>query len=207
MCITKNILSDSTRLVVFDLDGTLYSKRHLVLRMPLRYPWDIPMMLKERKTRASLKGCWVGNSKSMNKLFFSKMTENNSISSLEAEEWFYNQYLPRMVKMLHRHYRVSDWVVPFINHCRSKGIKIVVLSDSQFTKEKLEAIGLSPDLFDWVISSPEIGGLKPAPQLLRTVVEKMSVDMSECLVIGDREDTDGEMARANGAAFYLVSYE
>ena len=80
----------------------------------------------------------------------------------------------------------------------------MVLSDYGHTHEKLEALGLDVELFDWVVSAPELGGLKPASQLMSKVAERMTVSPSECLVIGDREDTDGEMAKAVGAAFYLV---
>ena len=81
---------------------------------------------------------------------------------------------------------------------------MVVLSDYGHATEKLEALGLSPTLFDWIVSAPELGGLKPAPQLMQIVTKQMGVTAEECLVIGDREDTDGEMARRAGAEFVQV---
>ena len=38
------------------------------------------------------------------------------------------------------------------------------------------------------------------------VAERMGVAVEDCLVIGDREDTDGEMARRCGAQFRKVKY-
>jgi HAD superfamily hydrolase (TIGR01509 family) len=66
-------------------------------------------------------------------------------------------------------------------------------------------LGIDPAQFDWVVSAPELGGLKPAPELMQQVAGKMQVQPSECLVIGDRMDTDGEMAKAVGAAFYWIN--
>ena len=78
------------------------------------------------------------------------------------------------------------------------------MSDYGHVAEKLHALGIDQTLFDWVISAPELGGLKPAPQLLLQVLEKMKVTPTQCLVIGDREDTDGQMAQSVGALFQLV---
>jgi FMN phosphatase YigB (HAD superfamily) len=79
-----------------------------------------------------------------------------------------------------------------------------VLSDYGHTKEKLQALGMECSLFDWVISAPELGGLKPASQLMACVAAKMGVPPNQCLIIGDREDTDGELARSVNAPFHLV---
>ena len=53
-------LAENHRLVVFDLDGTLYDKKGLSRRMVLHAPWDMMKMLTERKTRAEMKGEWQG---------------------------------------------------------------------------------------------------------------------------------------------------
>ena len=78
------------------------------------------------------------------------------------------------------------------------------MSDYGHVAEKLEALGIDKKLFDWVISAPELGGLKPAPQLLLQILEKVKVTPKQCLVIGDREDTDGQLAQSVGAMFQLV---
>ena len=70
--------------------------------------------------------------------------------------------------------------------------------------EKLEALGIDATLFDWIVSAPELGGLKPAPELLIKVAERMGVGTAECLVVGDREDTDVQLAKSVGAHYFLV---
>ena len=111
-----------------------------------------------------------------------------------------------MVRVLQRWHHAMPWVKPFVKECRERGIKMVVLSDYGHTHEKLAALGLDISLFDWIVSAPELGGLKPAPQLIYHVIENMGVSSNECLVIGDREDTDGELAQVVNAGFHLVKY-
>ena len=71
-------------------------------------------------------------------------------------------------------------------------------------KRKIQALGLDESLFDWVVSAPELGGLKPAPELMACLAAKLSVLPQQCLLVGDREDTDGQLAKSVNAAFYLV---
>lgn len=84
------------------------------------------------------------------------------------------------------------------------GVIVVVLSDYTHAKEKIQALGLDVKMFDWVVSAPELGGLKPARELMQVVAERMGVPSGQSVVIGDRDDTDGALARAAGATFWQV---
>lgn len=194
----------NTKLIVFDLDGTLYNKRGLSLRMVLHAPMDIRKMQAERATRASMKGIWLRDEKHFHDIYFQRMAARMHCSATAAEQWYNQSYMPLMVKMIGKYQPLNEWVLPFIHDCQHTGILLVLLSDYGFAKEKLQALGLSPTLFDWVISAPELGGLKPAPELMRIITERMGVAPQECLVIGDRDDTDGEMARSTNAPFRKV---
>ena len=193
-------------LVVLDLDGTLYDKRHLSLRMVLHALCDIRKMQAERHTRANMKGTYLGNKEAFYATYFLRLSQMLNTSADSIQYWYEKRYMPQMVRLIGKHHHAGDWVMPFIQQCRSQGIKLVVLSDYGHAEDKLQALGLSPTLFDWVVSAPDLGGLKPAPQLLHQVAQQMGVTVEKCLVIGDREDTDGAMARATGAQFQLIKY-
>ena len=193
------------KLVVFDLDGTLYDKRGLSLRMVLHAPWDVVKMWAERQTRARMKGLWLGTENFV-QTYNEQLAQRIGCSPLQAKEWYEPHYMPLMVKLIGKYQPLGGWVLPFVQDCQQRGIKMVVLSDYGFAKEKLQALGLEPSLFDWVVSAPELGGLKPAAELMHHVAERMGVAIEDCLVIGDREDTDGEMARRIGAQFRKVKY-
>lgn len=204
MNLVSKLSTLNTQLIVFDLDGTLYNKRGLSLRMVLHAPLDIRKMQAERATRASMKGMWLRDEKHFHDTYFQRMAARMHCSATAAEQWYNQRYMPLMVKIIGKYQPLNEWVLPFLHDCQHKGIKLVLLSDYGFAKEKLQALGLSPTLFDWVISAPELGGLKPAPELMRIITERMGVAPQECLVIGDRDDTDGEMARRTDAQFRKV---
>ena len=88
---------------------------------------------------------------------------------------------------------------------RGAGGRTALVSDYP-AKRKLEALGAS-SLFDAVVASGEPGGprrLKPHPDGLLRAAAALEVEPSVCLVIGDREDADGEAARAAGMAFRRI---
>ena len=203
---TINDQLSSVDLVVLDLDGTLYNKRHLSLRMVMHALCDIRKMQAERHTRANMKGTYLGNKESFYATYFLRLSQMLNTSADSIQYWYEKRYMPQMVRLIGKHHHAGDWVMPFIQQCRSQGIKLVVLSDYGHAEDKLQALGLSPTLFDWVVSAPDLGGLKPAPQLLHQVAQQMGVTVEKCLIIGDREDTDGAMARATGAQFQLIKY-
>jgi putative hydrolase of the HAD superfamily len=89
---------------------------------------------------------------------------------------------------------------------RSSGGRCALVSDYP-ARAKLAALGAS-DLFDAVVASGEPGGpsaLKPAPDGLFAAATRLGVGPADCLVIGDRDDADGEAARRAGMAFARVS--
>lgn len=204
MDISFKILNPETKVVIFDLDGTLYSKKGFIRRMMCGAILEWRMMFLERKTRRNLKGVWCGDKEAFYELFFQTMTNGRLVSDKYAQWWYNTRYMPLMVKVIENSYEPAKWVLPFIKQCKDLGIRLVVLSDYGYTKEKLQALGLECSLFDWVISAPELGGLKPAPQLMARVAAYMRVQQDQCFVIGDREDTDGELAKLVNAPFFLV---
>ena len=183
-------LAAQHQLVIFDLDGTLYNKRRLSLRMLLHAPFDMLKMLAERKTRASMKGLYIG-AEHFTPAYFDRLARGMHTSPAKAKQGYQERDMPLMVKLIGRYQPIGEWVMPFVN---------------DFAQEKLQALGIDPQHFDWVVSAPELGGLKPAKELLIKVAQQMGVAAEQCLVIGDRQDTDGDMARATGAAFQLVHY-
>ena len=204
MDISFKTLNPETKVVVFDLDGTLYSKKGFIRRMMCGAVLEWRMMFLERKTRKTLKGVWCGDKETFYELFFQTMTHGRLVSDKYAQWWYNTRYMPLMVKVIENSYEPAKWVLPFIKQCKDFGIRLVVLSDYGHTKEKLQALGLECSLFDWVISAPELGGLKPAPQLMARIAAYMGVQQNQCFVIGDREDTDGELAKLVNAPFFLV---
>ena len=70
------------------------------------------------------------------------------------------------------------------------------------------AVGMDQELvsfFSRIYSTQEFGCLKPAKRAFDEIAKAMAVPPENCLVVGDRADTDGEGARNSGMQFIQIS--
>ena len=98
----SSILTEQTRLVVFDLDGTLYKKRRMVWRMLMSAPCEWRMMLAERKTRNALRGQYFETKDAFDKAFFQLFAEIRGCSAQQAMEWCEKRDMPLMVSVIRK---------------------------------------------------------------------------------------------------------
>ncbi|MCI7575242.1 MAG: HAD family hydrolase [Bacteroidales bacterium] len=192
------------RCVVFDLDGTLYDKRRLPLRLVFG---DFPYVLHlaaERIVRKQLRGKRFKSAKQFYKELFRRLANVRLIRAEKAKQWFYKRYMPLTLRLLRKHYEVAPFVPELLKQLKERGIRTAVLSDYGFAEEKLQAIGLDPESFDYVFSAPELGGLKPNKEAFEKMLAILQVEPHEALMIGDRTECDGEGAAAVGMPFYKV---
>jgi putative hydrolase of the HAD superfamily len=110
--------------------------------------------------------------------------------------------------------RPGPWLARFprrellaeIEAFHNAGGKTALVSDYP-AKSKLEALGATA-LFDVVVCCGEPGGpprLKPDPAGMLLAAERLGVEPTRCLVIGDRQDADGLAAERAGMGFRLVT--
>jgi phosphoglycolate phosphatase len=191
------------RLVIFDVDGTLYDQRRLRVRIALS-------MAREAVHTHDLS-------------FFNVIRTFRRLREQFAEEERADFEMPlfeataracRRSEVFVRQV-VDDWInhrpMPFLRACvfphtaalfdaiRASGREIAVLSDYPAT-EKLTVMGLTADM---VVSAhdPEVGVLKPNPKGLLHIMKTAGKSPEQCLFIGDRFERDGKAAeRANVAA-------
>jgi HAD superfamily hydrolase (TIGR01549 family) len=98
-----------------------------------------------------------------------------------------------------------EGLVEEIASYRSGGGKTALVSDYP-AEAKLRALD-ARSLFDVVVANGEPGGpraLKPSPDGLLAAATRLGVSPGRCLVLGDRDDADGEAARRAGMSFRLV---
>ncbi|WP_210190003.1 HAD family hydrolase [Ensifer adhaerens] len=191
---------DRVRLVVFDLDGTLYDQRRVRARMLLR-------LLADAARTRSLATLYILRAfrdcrEQLGDALATDVAERQY--ELTAERCGHS---PETVKKT-----VEEWIerrpLDLLPGCRCRGVErvfaglvtqgktLAVLSDYP-ASEKLKALGLSADI---VVSSmdPEVGVLKPHPAGLAHVLDRAQVPAEQAIMIGDRVERDWAVAQSHG---------
>lgn len=185
-----------------DLDGTLYSQRPVRLLMAAELAlrgWSSAGMLRrfreehERVRELGLEGDPFA-------LQIQRTAEALGLPADAVEGQVRRWMIERPGRWLARFRRQA--LLAEIEAFRVTGGRTALVSDYP-ARSKLEALGASR-LFDTIVASGEPGGprrLKPHPEGYLLAAARLEVEPSACLVIGDRDDADGEAARAAGMAF------
>ena len=80
-----------------------------------------------------------------------------------------------------------DGVLPFIEKCREKGLKLAVASSADPVKVNinLDEIGLDKSLFTAIVTGLDIEHKKPAPDIFLKAAELAGASPHHCLVVED----------------------
>ena len=190
--------------VIFDLDGTLYDKRGLAGRMVTRLWWCLPLLAAERLARRNMHYVQFASEEEFFGYFFSTMARGHWWGPRIAEKWYKHVFLPTMVRLIHKYHTIRPEASTLLQLCKKRGLQMAIYSDYSSVVEKLEALGIDPSQFALLIAAPELGALKPCEPCARRVLEMLSADPKTTLFVGDREEKDGESAKAVGARFMLI---
>ena len=175
----KNVLS-GVQAVVFDLDGTLYDKRGLAKRMVRRLWWCLPLMLVDRLAKGRVWRWIVGT------------------------RWHREVYLKTMTELIEKHCPRREEVMELVQICRREGLRTAIYSDYGAVEEKLKVLNVDKNLFDVLVTAPELGGLKPSGHCALQVLDRLGATPETTLFVGDRDEKDGAAARAIGAKYLIV---
>jgi len=194
------------KVVIFDVDGTLYTQSRLrkkMMKALLAYysvrPWKLNEMriLQHFRSEREKKHGYSGSNLENAQYEWCAEKGNYPISKIRevVEHWMFN--FPNKYLLSCTYPGTSS----FFKALKSKGFKIAIYSDYK-ADDKLKAMELSADL---VVAStdPHIDRLKPDPRGLIYIAEKLGVKPEECLFIGDREELDGRCA-VNAGMPYLI---
>jgi phosphoglycolate phosphatase/putative hydrolase of the HAD superfamily len=194
------------RVFIFDVDGTLYDARRLKSRMlvelllfcladPRRVPQlrILQVYRREREKLADQEASDIVD------LQYRRPADRLGISSQQVEsvvtQWIHQRPLRHLEAV-----RIVG-VRRFFNLLRTSGRSLAVLSDYP-ALEKLGVLGLAADRIV-VATDSAVNRLKPHPAGLQAAISRLDVDPADCLLIGDRDARDGEVARRCGVPYLL----
>lgn len=196
---------NGVKTVIFDLDGTLYDKTGLAVRMVRRLWWCLPLLMAERMARRNMHGFQYASCDAFNAAFFATMARGHWWGPDIAQKWYDHVYLPAMVRVLTRHFRPRPEAMELVEACKQKGLQMAIYSDYGCVIEKLEALHIDPKQFDLLVDAPSMGALKPSEACANKVLLMLHAEPETTLFVGDRDDKDGATARAVGAKYWLIN--
>ena len=91
------------------------------------------------------------------------------------------------------------FAIPTLNKLKEMGCKIGLITNGAHEPQalKIKKLGLEP-LFDEIVISGDVGAQKPDPVPFRAFAEKIGIDPSEMLYVGDHPLNDVEGSRRAG---------
>ena len=200
------ILPAGCRLVVFDVDGTLYRQapvRRAMLAALLRTPGTeglsragrIAALRRYRRLREEAAAAPRGFGAALTARFCAEAGLSPARAEALVDEWMVRRPLPFVARA------IVPGARALFGALRASGVQVGVWSDYP-APPKLAAMGLDAD---HVVSAtdPDLDTLKPDPAGLVRLAAAAAAAPEQTLVIGDRMDRDGAAAAAFGAAFLL----
>ena len=196
---------DKVKGIIFDLDGTLYRMRWymrpFLFLMLFPDSLRLPRFLKIRGTFA---GVEFDTPDALYKEVTKKLALIEKISEETLLRWIDKQFYNAFVNVMYFLKNSRPQVNKTLQMLKQSGLKLAVLSDYDRIPERLDKLNIDKSVFTIMTSSESFGALKPSPVPFKKIAADWNLDPSEILVIGDRDDTDGEGARRAGMKFILL---
>ena len=196
-----------------DLDGTLYTARWVKLAMAVElalFGWSAVSTLRQFRHQHEALREQQSAGKALAVSFatpfaaqLARTAEVLGVPSSEVERVVRRWMFERPGKWIARFPRRA--LLAEIAEFKARGGRTALVSDYP-AELKLDALK-SRSLFEVIVANGESYGpkrLKPDPEGYLRAAELLGVEPARCLVIGDRDDADGEAARAANMGFRLV---
>lgn len=193
--------------VIFDVDGTLYnlSKMHryifwemlkYYIVRPCKY-LEIFIVYNYRKERERLAHSSANNIAERQYDNVAKKLKLDKSKVIQVIDFWMNK---KPLEYIEKCLNIE--IKELIDQLRLMGVLIVYFSDYDPT-EKVKRLDLKYDYF-FCSCDREIDALKPSTKGLSYILEKLRLNANQCLLVGDRDDKEGLMAREIGMDYNIL---
>lgn len=215
MTVNLNKKISEYKVIVCDLDGTLYDQPRLRMIMAMRlatyylcHPFKIKELffvkyfreIREKwdETVKTLPSDYAGLSldDSMYRYVATRYGVDADYVKDVVEKWIYKNPLDALCKAK------DAKLLGILSGYRSMGRMIVIFSDYPI-EEKIKALQFETDGC-YSATDERINELKPSPKGLELIMKDFALDRSELVMIGDRDSKDGECARLAGVDYVIL---
>ncbi len=196
---------DKVKGIIFDLDGTLYRMRWYM--RPFLTIMLFPNMMRLPRF-LKIRGRYAGVDLQSSAALYQEVAKQLAPIEKKPEEtllrWIDKHFYKAFVNVMFFLRNSRPHLNITLQILKEHGFKLAVLSDYDRIPERLDNLKIDKSVFTIMTSSESFGALKPSPVPFKKIAAKWNLDPSEVLVIGDRDDTDGEGARRAGMQFIHI---
>lgn len=202
--------------ILFDLDGTLlpmdtekfvYGYLHMLYLRLEPYGYDektfmsgmwqgVAAMVKNDRSRINEDIFWET---------FRQVVGEDIMTHIPIFEKFYEEEFDSAIKFTYP----SPLARLAVDIAKEKAEKVVLATNPFFppiaTEKRTRWAGLSPDEFDLVTHYGNSGSCKPNPTYYLEIADKLRVDPTRCLMVGNHTEEDISAAQSAGMQTFLLT--
>ena len=203
---------DNLKMVIFDIDGTLYNQKklrwYMAIELALYYlirPWkmgEVQVLMhfrKEREKNALLPD--MNHEIAHNQYQWCQSKVNRPISEIKeiVAKWMHQKPLKHLPKCIYQN------CANYIQKLNNAGVTTCAYSDFE-GDAKLRAMNLNIQ-HCYSSEQAEINTLKPSAKGINYIATQHQIQKKDIVFIGDRDELDGTCAENAGVHFYKINRE
>ncbi len=203
---TSKRIEDYSAYIV-DVDGTLYFKKPMQLRMAMQlvlyyafHIFKVKELLLLRDYRKMRDKDEISDKEGFENIIIAELSEKYCFSEKKTAGIINKWILKKPIDIL---YKCRDKsLIAFLDEQKNAGKRIYIYSDYPAI-DKCTALGIKADGIYWP-DKTRITVLKPSPQGINFIINENRLDKKEVLFIGDRYEKDGKCAENGGIDFLIL---
>ena len=181
--------------IIFDLDETLYTAKYLKLYLLYKSRHDLLLLKNLEKTRNKIREKIYDSGNDLLEDLYKNLSQKTKYSIEYIEDWYQKKFYNFFINGIKSFGVKQDGINEVLLQLSNNGFKLGIISDYSKIEKRLDVLGIPAKLFDDILSSEDEGALKPNTKAYEKMLKKWGLCYNNCLIVGDKEETDVEVAK------------